>query len=66
VAGTIAIPLGELRARISELDPTRPVVTLCRGGQRAYFASRILRQRGFREVRTATGGMVAWHGYHGA
>jgi NADPH-dependent 2,4-dienoyl-CoA reductase/sulfur reductase-like enzyme/rhodanese-related sulfurtransferase len=62
--GTIAIPLGELRARIGELDPARPVVTLCKGGQRAYFAARILRQRGFAVVRTATGGMVAWHGYH--
>jgi rhodanese-related sulfurtransferase len=62
--GTIAIPLGELRARIGELDPARPVVTLCKGGQRAYFAARILRQRGFADVRTATGGMVAWHGYH--
>jgi rhodanese-related sulfurtransferase len=64
-AGAIAIPLGELRARIGELDPTRPVVTLCRSGQRAYFASRILRQRGFAHVRTATGGIVAWHGYRG-
>jgi NADPH-dependent 2,4-dienoyl-CoA reductase/sulfur reductase-like enzyme/rhodanese-related sulfurtransferase len=64
-AGTIAIPLGQLRARLGELDPTRPVVTLCKGGQRAYFASRILRQHGFTDVRTATGGMVAWHGYQG-
>jgi NADPH-dependent 2,4-dienoyl-CoA reductase/sulfur reductase-like enzyme/rhodanese-related sulfurtransferase len=63
--GTIAIPLGELRARLAELDPTRPVITLCKGGQRAYFASRILRQRGFTDVRTATGGMVAWHGCRG-
>jgi tRNA 2-thiouridine synthesizing protein A len=65
VAGTIAIPLSELRTRIGELDPARPVVTLCKSGQRAYFASRILRQRGFTDVRTATGGMVAWHGSHG-
>ncbi|HEX6105200.1 MAG TPA: FAD-dependent oxidoreductase [Gemmatimonadales bacterium] len=61
----IAIPLGELRARFGELDPHRPVVTLCKGGQRAYFASRILRQRGFSDVRTATGGMLAWHGIRG-
>ena len=59
------IPLGELRTRSSELDPARPVVTICKGGQRAYFASRILRQRGFTDVRTATGGMVAWHGQRG-
>jgi len=65
VAGAIAIPLGELRARIGELDPARPIVTLCKSGQRAYFATRILRQRGFTEVRTATGGMVAWRGSYG-
>jgi rhodanese-related sulfurtransferase len=65
VAGTVAIPLSELRSRIGELDPARPVVTLCKSGQRAYFASRILRQRGFTDVWTATGGMVAWHGSRG-
>jgi NADPH-dependent 2,4-dienoyl-CoA reductase/sulfur reductase-like enzyme/rhodanese-related sulfurtransferase len=65
VAGTVAIPLSELRSRIGELNPARPVVTLCKSGQRAYFASRILRQRGFTDVRTATGGMVAWHGSRG-
>lgn len=58
----VAIPLAELRGRAGELDRDRPVVTICKGGQRAYFASRILRQRGFDDVRTATGGMLAWHG----
>jgi NADPH-dependent 2,4-dienoyl-CoA reductase/sulfur reductase-like enzyme/rhodanese-related sulfurtransferase len=58
----LAIPLDELRARVGELDRERPVVTICKGGQRAYFASRILQQRGFGNVRTATGGMMAWHG----
>jgi rhodanese-related sulfurtransferase len=62
----IAIPLGELRRRAGELDPGRPVVTVCKGGQRAYFATRILRQRGFADVRTVTGGMIAWHGTEGA
>ena len=38
------IPLSELRGRLQELDPTRPVVTVCRGGQRAYYAARILSQ----------------------
>ena len=60
--GAIAIPLGELRRRTGELDPGRPIVTMCKGGQRAYFASRILRQRGFSDVQVATGGMVSWHG----
>jgi rhodanese-related sulfurtransferase len=60
--GAVAIPLAELRARAGELDRGRPVVTICKGGQRAYFASRILRQRGFEDVGTATGGMTAWQG----
>jgi rhodanese-related sulfurtransferase len=63
--GAIAIPLSELRQRLGELDPARPLVTICKGGQRAYFASRILQQRGFTDVATATGGMVAWHGQRG-
>jgi NADPH-dependent 2,4-dienoyl-CoA reductase/sulfur reductase-like enzyme/rhodanese-related sulfurtransferase len=57
--GAITIPLAELRARLGELDPARPVVTICRGGQRAYYATRILRQHGFGDVRTLTGGMLA-------
>lgn len=60
--GSVAIPLAQLRGRLPELDPERPVLTICKSGQRAYFASRILRQHGFTDVRTATGGMLAWHG----
>lgn len=60
--GAIGIPLAELRRRLGELDPARPIVTICRGGQRGYFASRILRQHGFTDVATLTGGMISWHG----
>lgn len=56
--GAIHIPLPELRRRLGELDPSRPVVTYCRGGQRAYFATRILRQQGFSDVQTLSGGML--------
>jgi len=52
------VPLHELRDRLDELDRDRPVVTVCRGGQRSYYASRILRQHGFDDVATLTGGMA--------
>ncbi len=52
------IPLNELRGRLLELDATRPLYVVCRGGQRAYYAARILRQNGFREVHTVAGGML--------
>ncbi len=52
------IPLPQLRQRLDELDRNRPVVTICKGGQRSYYAGRILRQSGFAEVATLSGGMT--------
>ena len=57
-AGVINIPLGELRKRAGELDPARPVVTVCALGKTSYFAARILAQRGFK-VQSLTGGLRA-------
>lgn len=44
-----------VRDRLGELDPTRPTVVSCRGGQRAYAAVRILAQHGFAEVYNLSG-----------
>ncbi|MBN4061084.1 FAD-dependent oxidoreductase [bacterium AH-315-I18] len=52
------MPLHEIRERIKELDPTLPTTVVCRGGQRAYYASRILRQHGFKQIKTLAGGMM--------
>jgi rhodanese-related sulfurtransferase len=56
--GAVNIPLGELRARLGELPRDREILTICRSGGRAYFATRILLQRGFK-ARTLSGGMLA-------
>lgn len=56
--GAKNIPLAQLRARLGELDRTRPVVTVCALGKTAYFAARILAQNGFR-VSALTGGIRA-------
>ncbi|MBK8477336.1 MAG: FAD-dependent oxidoreductase [Opitutaceae bacterium] len=56
--GVINIPLAALRQRSSELDSTRPVVTVCALGKTSYFAARILMQRGFK-VQSLTGGLRA-------
>jgi NADPH-dependent 2,4-dienoyl-CoA reductase/sulfur reductase-like enzyme/rhodanese-related sulfurtransferase len=52
------MPLHEIRSRVKELDPTLPTTVVCRGGQRAYYASRILRQHGFTNIKTLAGGMM--------
>ena len=42
VPGALNIPLGQLRARLGELPRDREIHVICRSGQRAYIATRIL------------------------
>jgi rhodanese-related sulfurtransferase len=57
----VLMPLDDLDARCRELDPRRPVVTVCRSGQRSLDAAQQLRAAGFRDARSLAGGMIAWH-----
>ncbi len=41
------IPVDELRQRLEELDPGKPVYVICQSGLRSYIASRILEGNGF-------------------
>lgn len=41
------IPVDQLRERLSELDPQKPVRLVCQSGLRSYLACRILSQNGF-------------------
>ena len=56
--GTVNIPLGQLRARLGELPRDREILVICRSAQRAYYATRILLQNGFK-ARNISGGMLA-------
>ncbi|MBP8293911.1 MAG: FAD-dependent oxidoreductase [Caldilineaceae bacterium] len=56
--GVVNIPLGELRLRLEELPRDRAIGVICRSGQRAYYATRILLQHGF-DARTVAGGMLS-------
>jgi rhodanese-related sulfurtransferase len=58
VPGAVNIPLPELRARLGELPRDREILVICRSAQRAYYATRILLQNGFR-VRNISGGMLS-------
>jgi NADPH-dependent 2,4-dienoyl-CoA reductase/sulfur reductase-like enzyme/peroxiredoxin family protein/rhodanese-related sulfurtransferase/TusA-related sulfurtransferase len=44
------IPLSQIRERINDIPKNRRVVVYCQAGQRAYFASRILKQHGYHVV----------------
>jgi NADPH-dependent 2,4-dienoyl-CoA reductase/sulfur reductase-like enzyme/rhodanese-related sulfurtransferase len=56
--GAVNIPLGQLRARLGELPRDKEILVICRSGQRAYSAMRILLQEGFK-ARNLAGGMLS-------
>jgi len=58
VEGATNIPLPQLRSRLEELPRDKEINILCRSAQRAYYATRILQQNGFK-VRNISGGMLS-------
>ena len=56
--GATNIPLGQLRTRLEELPKDKEIHVICRSGQRAYYATRILLQNGFK-VKNVSGGMLS-------
>jgi rhodanese-related sulfurtransferase len=58
VEGAVNIPLGQLRARLDELAKDKTIHVICRSGQRAYYATRVLLQNGFKAY-NISGGMLS-------
>jgi adenylyltransferase/sulfurtransferase len=56
------VPLGQLEARLSELEGwrDRDVVVHCQSGGRSRRACELLRSKGFRSVLNLAGGIEAW------
>jgi rhodanese-related sulfurtransferase len=63
IPGAVNIPVDELRSRVKELPRDREIAVYCRVGQRAYLATRLLRQAGFRAANVGGGYMTyrLWH-----
>ena len=62
IAGSVNIPLPELRGRVDELDPLVPTVVTCAGGYRSVIAASLLATLGFEDVSDLLGGYGAWVG----
>ncbi len=60
--GSLLIPLGELHARVGELDQTKKVVVYCRTGSRSASATSMLMSAGFDKVLNMEGGIVRYNG----
>ena len=53
------IPMGQLNARVAELDKSRPIIVVCRSGNRSATVAEALNQAGY-TADTMAGGMIAW------
>jgi sulfur-carrier protein adenylyltransferase/sulfurtransferase len=58
--GSIHIPLGQLSARLSELQTDSDLIVMCRSGGRSHRATELLLTRGFDRAANLTGGINAW------
>ncbi len=58
--GARNIPLGELAARLSDLDSAQEIVLFCKMGSRSRRALELLVSAGFRKVKHLKGGINAW------
>lgn len=60
IAGARLLPLGEIEARVEELDRCAPLVCVCRSGKRSAQAAAKLTALGFGDVVQLEGGLIAW------
>ena len=56
----VNIPLGQLAARLSELDSADDMVVFCKAGTRSARALELLASAGFKKVKNLKGGINAW------
>lgn len=61
-AGAVALPLGEVSARIAKIVPdhARAILAICAHGSRSLRAAAALQQLGYANVASVAGGTAAW------
>lgn len=56
IAGSINIPFNEIRQRISEIPLNKKIILYCTQGKLSYFALCILKQLGYNQISSLSGG----------
>ena len=60
VAGAVHIPMGEIPARLAELDSEKTIICMCHGGMRSAQVAGFLAAQGYENAINLTGGINAW------
>lgn len=59
IAGSKLIPLDQLATRLNDLPRDRPIIAMCRSGNRSHVATGMLQRAGF-DVVNLKGGILQW------
>ena len=62
IEGAKSVPMGELSARMDELDKEQEIFVICRTGKRSDLAAQKLSANGFTKVFYVLPGITAWTG----
>lgn len=60
IAGAQLVPMREVPARLSEIDPHQEVVAICHHGGRSQQVALFLEKAGYPKVHNLAGGVDAW------
>lgn len=60
IDGSQHLPMGEIAARVDELDKSHPTVVICHHGMRSLQVVAFLQRLGFVNLHNLQGGIDAW------
>jgi rhodanese-related sulfurtransferase len=60
IKDSVNLPMGQVFARLSELNPQQETVVICHHGMRSAQVANFLVTNGFADVTNLTGGVAAW------
>ncbi|HLR41578.1 MAG TPA: rhodanese-like domain-containing protein, partial [Virgibacillus sp.] len=56
------IPVTQMRQRLVELRPDKPVYLYCQGSSRSARAAQLLHKKGYKDINQLKGGFKKWTG----
>ncbi|PLR87562.1 MULTISPECIES: rhodanese-like domain-containing protein [Bacillus] len=62
ILGARNIPLSQLKMRLKEIRPDKPVYLYCQSGMRSGRAAQLLNRKGYKDLSHLQGGFKKWSG----
>lgn len=62
ILGARNIPVTQMKQRLVEIRPDKPVYLYCQGGSRSAKAAQLLHKKGYQDISQLKGGFKKWTG----